>query len=71
MSLSAPSDPPRRRGRPPRLDRERTQVDLDPVTKGALIGAARRRGATLGEVIAEAVRRMLGEDGAGERAATP
>ena len=57
-SLSDP-DTPRRPGRPPRLDREATQVDLDRETKEVLVRRAAQRGATLGAVIAEAVRVML------------
>ena len=56
-------DPPQRRGRPARLDLPRTTVELDRQTKAALVATARARRATLGEVIAEAVRRMLDEAG--------
>ncbi len=65
------SDPPQRRGRPARLDLPRTTVELDPPTKARLVAAARARRATLGEVIAEAVRRMLDGEaiGAGEERA--
>jgi len=55
------TDPPRRPGRPPRIDREATQVDLDRETKEVLVRRAAARGVTLGQVIAEAVRAMLGE----------
>lgn len=61
-----PLTPRRKPGRPPRLDREATQVDLDRETKAALMRQAAQRGVTLGAVIAEAVRAMLG---GGERAA--
>jgi hypothetical protein len=52
---------PRRRGRPPRVEAERTTITIRARAKGWAIAEAARRGVDLGTVVEECIEAMLGE----------
>lgn len=68
-ALPLPPEPlpyARRRGRPARVETERTTIVLGRSAKGRAISEALRRGVNLGDVVTECIEAMLG---GGERAA--